>query len=323
MMDLGLREKYKKDHGAKLRAERRKFKLQEASASADAGMAGIERRQIGETRRAGMREAGLEARHKREFGRPNKVAGDPGGFRYAELGARAGTKTGKKATGLGGLTAKETSGLREAAFKNAQEQMAGMADPLTGKMMNPATGQPMTGKTQKAIRDRLTDEYYDYASEGLGQPLGGAQRGLAQRPVGRGTVRAEGGRTWGLDESMPLGQQITRGSAALPVAPSMEQQGRGLEALPEVGAATEVLPSTMADIAPEEEPELPAGRSDKGAIAERLRAEYKKENPDPDLIAALKKQLGAMSRWIKGRMMSPEGSYVGSPSGLRGFNANR
>lgn len=321
-MDLGLRKKYKKDHGAKLREERREFKLKEARSSADTGMAAVERRQIGETKRAGMQEAGLEARHKREFGRPDKVAGDPGGFRYAELAAAERGIKGKRAGATGGLTSMQDSALKESAFKNAQEQLETMLDPVTGKVMNKESGEPLSEKGIAGMRDKLMSDYYNYARGGEQQltPMGDAP----SQALGRGSVRASGGRTWGLDESMPFGQRITRGFPA----------GRGMAPPPEVErelGAGGVSPPPEAEVPPPPgvgglESETAPGTptiAEKGAAAARLREEYNKANPDPDLIEALKKQLGGLSRWMKGMMLSPAGSYTEAPMGLRGFNANR
>ena len=63
-------------HGERLRKERREFAREEADTLAKSLMAGIERRQLGETRRTRIAEAGLGRRlgREQEFARPLQTA---------------------------------------------------------------------------------------------------------------------------------------------------------------------------------------------------------------------------------------------------------
>jgi len=211
MKDLGLkykyRDKYGETHGEKLRGERREFKREMAGSAARTGISGVEREQEGLTRRMGMQEAGLETRHKREFG-ASGYGNIPGGFRYAELASK------KKGVGRGGLTAVQSSDLRESAFKNAQEQLEKTRDPLTGKILNPATGEPMTDEVYKSTLEGLTTDYYDYARGGGEQPGGGGMP-AAGGAGGGGRVTTAGGRRFeipgggrGFEESMATPEQM-------------------------------------------------------------------------------------------------------------------
>lgn len=95
---MDLRSKYGSWHGEDLREERRDWAREEAEtlagtkraaagALAKASMAELERRQLGETRRLGMREAGLGERlgREQEFARPGQVAGVEKAGAEAEL----------------------------------------------------------------------------------------------------------------------------------------------------------------------------------------------------------------------------------------------
>jgi len=208
MRDLGLKRKYGDEygetHGEKLRGERRDFRREMAGSAARTGISGVEREQEGLTRRMGMQEAGLEARHKREYGAPG-YGNIPGGFRYAELAAKKG------GAGRGGLTAVQGSDLRESAFKNAQEQLEKTRDPSTGKILNPATGKPMTDEVYKSTLEGLTTDYYDYARGGGEQPGGGGMPAAG----GSGRVTTAGGRRFdvtgggrGFEESLATPGQM-------------------------------------------------------------------------------------------------------------------
>lgn len=100
---LHSRGTYTRGHGARLREERRKFAREKARALRESRMAELERAEVGTTRRAEMKEAGLRERlgKEQEFARPLQTAetrrlGARAGLREAEAGkVRYGTEVEK------------------------------------------------------------------------------------------------------------------------------------------------------------------------------------------------------------------------------------
>ena len=168
-------------------------------------MAELERSEAGAIRRAGLVEAGKESRHKREYGKPG--IGDPGGFRYAEM-ARS-----KLGGGAGGKP-RDIFADRKTALKQAYSQMETLfpADEISGHRINPATGKSFSESGYRKYAESMADSLLKYSGGGMQQAR--QQAGQLPESQGYGHVTTAGGRRWDVDESLPSGQQITRGGMA-------------------------------------------------------------------------------------------------------------
>ena len=184
---------------------KREHAIQLSKMGSRSRMAELERSEAGATRRAGLVEAGKESRHKREYGKPG--IGDPGGFRYAEM-ARS-----KLGGGAGGKP-RDIFADRKTALKQAYSQMETLfpADEISGHRINPATGKSFSESGYRKYAESMADSLLKYSGGGMQQA--GQQAGQLPESQGYGHATTAGGRRWDVDESLPSGQQITRGGMA-------------------------------------------------------------------------------------------------------------
>lgn len=288
---------------------KRQFKTQAASNLAQSRMAELERTQTGATKRQTMIEAGKEKQHEREYGRTWGTRPEAQRGRLRSTGG-----------GVGSFTPSQMANLRKSAYGEADKEIVRrreMGELSFGSGKNRVN---MTSEQIAKERESIAAGYLqDYTGSGM-------QRAEEQQPVddgmqGRGRVVTEGGRQFdimpgaeGFQRSMAL-PGMMEAAGFLPQIPA-KKLARGV-AGEEPGAIGEMPGAIGAGGTQGIVPGIPKLKP--GEAAARLQAEYNKENPDPDIIASLKKIIGGGMQWLGGKMLSPEGSYVGSPVGLKGY----
>ena len=288
-------------YGAQLREERRAFRTEQAEAKAKSGIAETERRQVGETRRTQMKiEADKQATKKKAEADRQKALSKEG------LGDK------------GAMTADQMAKHRTGALKQSQEKLEIMRNPVTGQIMNPATGKAMTSAQEAEFVRLEADNLLKYS-------LGGetAPEVEETEPVGAGWVETEDGRRFEVGGERGFREVPQPESSRLPMVPA--------------GAITPTGGAPAAVSPPVEAPasiEAPAQKlSQAGGVADRLRREYETQQQ-----AAMPQPLQAIasrvSKYLKGNILSRPSYSPGqrtsiaqtrttAPLGLRGFMENR
>jgi hypothetical protein len=188
--------------------------------------------------------------------------------------------------------AKAPKSTRMASFDFANKAMSEMypdrINPVTNKLFSPEAWK------KRIIELAESREAYGGIRPAEERPIGLSGRGRVLRESGEMYDIKPGVEGYTKSRAMPgmveAAGFLPRGSRAAQIAAGGEID-------------TEILPSKL----------------NPGEASARLREEYNKENPDPEIIAELQKWVGKGYQWLKGKMMSPEGSYVKSPIGLRGY----
>ena len=163
------------ERAGKAGERKRKFEREEAGALAKSRMAEVERRQLGETRRAAMTEAGAMAR--------------------AKLGGAEGV--------AGGFTSSQMANLRKSAYDTADKEIERRRGLMAGEPGSFFMGK---GKTQTPwAEDQITGERESIASKYLQGYMGGQQQVAPEETQGSGFLTTAGG-----DRYDVAGSKITK-----------------------------------------------------------------------------------------------------------------